>query len=283
MNTPELVRAFLTSHGYRDLNVTQQNCVDAGCLDTKENFLVIAPTGGGKTGVAELLIRRSMDHDPPERVIYVAPLKSLTAANLEEFRKHLPERKVMALWEKNALREANVVVALNEHFYKTILKTRDMVRNFSVMILDELHLMYQPSRGHTVEKLLTLAKQMGLRIVCLSATVEDKEQLRSWLNATPVEIPEEQRPIPLRPQDFDKRDFIGAILKFNKPPVLIFRSTKRDVEATAKALASAIENAKGADSYLKQTQVRDEMQSRMSIDMTERMSELARAISNGVA
>ena len=283
MNTPELVQAFLVSHGYRELNVTQQKCVDSGVLDTKENFLVVAPTGGGKTGVAELLIRRSLDEDPPERVIYVAPLKSLMAANLEEFKKHLPGRKVMPLWGKNALREADVVVALNEHFYKTILKMRDTVGNFSVLVLDELHLMYQASRGHTVEKILTLAKHMGIRIVCLSATIEDKEELRSWLNAVLVEVPETQRPIPLVPHDFAKDGFVGEIRKFNKPPVLIFRSKKRDVEATAKALASAIEQERGRDSHLSQTQVRSEIQSRMSIDMTERLGELAKAISNGVA
>ena len=283
LNRDEIVRTFLASHKWPKLNVTQQKSVEQGILDTDENFLVIAPTGGGKTGVAELVIRRSLDHDPPKRVLYVAPLKALTEGNLDEFRAHLSGRKVMSLWEKNSLTEADVVVALNEQAYKALLKTPDMVGNFSVLILDELHIMYQPSRGHTVEKILTLAKRMGLRIICLSATVEDKEELRSWLNAVLVEVPESDRPIPLKPQDFPERDFIKAILKFDKPPVLVFRGTKRNVEATAKRLSAAIQSDKGPETYGKVKDLEEEMRNRMRIDMTERLGELATCLSNGVA
>ena len=282
-NREEVVQAFLSSHEWPKLNGTQAKSVDQGILDADDNFLVIAPTGGGKTGVAELVIRRSLDHDPPKRVIYIAPLKALTEGNLDEFRKHLSGRKVMALWERNALRDADVVVCLNEQAYRAFLKTPDMIGNFSVLVLDELHIMYQPSRGHTVEKILTLAKEMGLRVVCLSATVEDKEELRSWLNAVLVEVPESEREIQLTPNDFMEKDFIHSVLKFNKPPVLIFRATKPSVEATAKRLAAAIQKERGPEAYLKLGDIREEMKSRMSIDITDRLEELAKCLSNGVA
>ena len=68
LNRDEIDRTFLASHKWPKLNVTQQKSVEQGILDTDENFLVIAPTGGGKTGVAELVMRRSLDHDPPKRV-----------------------------------------------------------------------------------------------------------------------------------------------------------------------------------------------------------------------
>ncbi len=183
MDEEKLVEEFLQRHNWEDLMKSQRMAVDVGLLDGSTNIVAIAPTASGKTGVAELAILASLTSDPPGRAMYVAPLKSLAMANLEGFRALFPESKVMSLYERRALSDADVLVGTNEFSYRNLLEKPDMIRNFNLLILDELHIMYQDRRGHTVEKLLTLAKRMGLRIICLSATIEDKQELRRWLDA----------------------------------------------------------------------------------------------------
>lgn len=283
METKDLVENFLERHKWSKLLAAQAMCLDQGILDSEDNFLVIAPTGGGKTGVSELVIHRMLDHDPPKRVLYIAPLKALVESNLDEFRQHFAGRKVMHLREKNALRDGEVVVASNEPAYRAMLTNREMIENFSAVVLDELHVMYQGTRGHTVEKILTLAKKMRLRIICLSATIENKEELRAWLDAVLVEVPESQRLIQLTPHDFPKGDFVATVLKFNKPPVLIFRATRAWAESLASDLAAELRRQRGAESHLRLDEVQTEMESRMSIDITEGLKELSFCLSNGVA
>src|SRR5437867_9745409 len=180
---------FLHERKYPALNQTQQAGLKAGIYESSANAIVIAPTGAGKTGVADLVIRVSLASEPKRRAVYVAPLTSLVHAKYTELKKVLPTHKVMRFAEPGWQGNADIMVGTNEQVYTQFLMAPATMTNFSVMVLDELHVMYDQNRGHTVEKLLTLAKIHGIRIIALSATIEDRKALAEWLEAVLVEVP----------------------------------------------------------------------------------------------
>jgi len=55
----------------------------------------------------------------------------------------------------------------------------------TVLIIDEIHLMNDPSRGPTLEILITILKQVlkKAQIIGLSATIGNPEELAEWLKA----------------------------------------------------------------------------------------------------
>jgi len=59
---------------------------------TNKSLLLGAPTGSGKTIVAELAILRMKNLDPSKKAVYIAPLKSLARERLKEWKKNLGQK-----------------------------------------------------------------------------------------------------------------------------------------------------------------------------------------------
>lgn len=277
-----VVADFLRERKFKSLNKTQEAALRAGIYDSEPNALVIAPTGAGKTGVADIVIRTSLAAEPKKRAIYVAPLASLVWAKYKELKKYLPSAEVMRFSEPGWQDEADVLVGTNEQVYTQFLMAPDTLTNFSVLILDELHIMYQRNRGDTVEKILTLAKIHELRIVALSATVEDRKRLAEWLEAIPVVVPEEDRPIKLVDHDLDEHSFNADLVKFDKPPVLIFCATKPWTESRAIDLAIYLDSLKRKKDP-KAEEAAKRIEDALDVEITERLEALLLCIKEGVA
>jgi activating signal cointegrator complex subunit 3 len=84
LNNPDFEKLFSFSH----FNPVQ-NQVFYSCYHSDENILVGAPTGSGKTAIAELAILRVFSLKPGGKIIYVAPLKSLAKERLRDWEKKL--------------------------------------------------------------------------------------------------------------------------------------------------------------------------------------------------
>ncbi len=56
---------------------------------TDKNVLVGAPTGSGKTNIAEIAILRIFNEYPDKKVIYVAPMKALAKERILDWKKRL--------------------------------------------------------------------------------------------------------------------------------------------------------------------------------------------------
>jgi len=282
MSSPsEIVEELLRLKGWPELFEVQQLAVDNGLLDNSSNLVVIAPTASGKTGIAELAMLKRLEEGG--RVVYLVPTRSLIQDKVNDF-SDLPDKYEVkgSPNSQKAWAEPDVVVSPFESFYKQALLNPDTVQSFGLAIVDEFHILYDRTRGFTLEKIITLLKSIGLRIICLSATFEDKEQVASWLTGNVIEISNDLRRVPLEHSLLKVKDtnqMYKELTSLDKGPYIIFCRTRDFTRSRALALSKTIRGRKYDQSELiKEIQ---EVVNRQNLVKIE--NDLVEALSKGVA
>lgn len=191
-----IIERFLNLRGWKELNEVQKKAVNEGSLDRKNSFAIIAPTASGKTGIAEIAMLQELENK--RKVIYTVPSHALIDDKLTDFKYLAKFFKVeeggssYSRWVK-----ADLIITTFELLYRGCLRSKHLLDDFGLVVVDEFHVLYDKLRGYNLEKLLTILNQCGVRIICLSATFEDKEEIGEWLEAKVVYIPREFRPVGL--------------------------------------------------------------------------------------
>ena len=230
----------------KGLNEIQSYCVDHGLLTSTENLVVIAPTSTGKTGIAELAIYQELKNGL--NACYLVPSLALINSKRAEFT-YLD--KDFQVYPKEGLKyeEANLAIDTFETFYRRTLKKPELLRRFSLIIVDEFHFLYDKLRGYNLEKVITLIKESSARVICLSATFEDKQKISRWLNANLVIIPEDRRQVKLNNITLnytglkDKNPALYRKLETDKTfPTIIFCSRTDWSESRANSFSSLVPN-----------------------------------------
>ncbi len=172
----------------------------AGLFDDK-NLLVCTPTASGKTLVAELAFLNAVYHDHG-KAVYVVPLKALASEKYKDFKKLYPELKVAISsgdmdTSDSHLRNYDIIITTSEKFDSLIRHKAPWLSQVKVLIIDEIHLMNDVSRGPTLEIVITLMRKLlsRLQIIGLSATIGNPKELAEWLDARLVW--DEWRPVKL--------------------------------------------------------------------------------------
>ncbi len=235
----------VTGHKFDGLYETQRRAISGGLLSKKENFVIIAPTASGKTLNAEFAIYQSLKN--LEKVLYLTPTSSLCSD--KEIELNYLKDMGYTITAGEGWGAANVVITTFETFYKVALTNARLVDQFRLAIVDEFQILYDSTRGFNLEKALTILKKTDCRIVCLSATFEDRNEIKDWLKAELVEVPEQFRKVKLKP---DTINLIGI----NQPkqgkafddwlsknsqlycPIIIFCATRPWTRSRAIQLAS---------------------------------------------
>ena len=194
---------------------SQQQLINKGYLESKKSWIICAPTGAGKTRMGEWALQ--MAATAGRRGIYLAPLKAIVEEKNEEWAKRHPET-LIGLYTGESTRNASQKNPKNEQWLlMTSEKLSSYLNNWKqhlkwlseidVVVIDEFHLMSDPSRGRTVESLISRIQRVNpfVRFIALSATVPNTEELAAWLKAQ-VFITD-WRPVPLA----------HRIVKFKKP------------------------------------------------------------------
>ena len=168
-------------------------------LDAGQSVLVSAPTGSGKTLVAAYAVHRALA--ARGKAFYTTPLKALSNQKYGELVASYGEDHVGLLTGDTTLRpRAPVVVMTTEVLRNMLLAGSDLLEGLHTVVLDEVHFIQDPYRGGVWEEVLVLCPG-EVRFVCLSATVNNAEELGGWLNSVRGDttvIVERQRPIVLR-------------------------------------------------------------------------------------
>lgn len=180
-------------------------------LEENRSVVVCAPTGAGKTVIAEYAVEMALRSN--KRCYYTTPLKALSNQKLNDFKNKYGEDKVGLLTGDISInREAPIVVMTTEVFrnmlYGTILGdvTRNL-RDVAFVILDECHYMNDAERGTVWEESIIYAPK-NIQLVALSATVANAAELTTWIDEThgPTGLVlSDFRPVPLRFHYFGDR------------------------------------------------------------------------------
>ncbi|MDD5749056.1 MAG: DEAD/DEAH box helicase, partial [Actinomycetota bacterium] len=201
-------------------------------LSNGKSVLVSAPTGSGKTVVAECALEIALEKEL--RFFYTSPLKALSNQKFRDFL--LGYDSVGLLTGDNSINgDSHIVVMTTEVLRNMIYEESPFLHNLGVVVLDEIHYMQDPIRGSVWEEIVILLPR-EVKIVALSATVSNAGAIAGWMNSIrgDVELVEaSKRPVELK--DFY---FVGKALKplFSKalPKVITEQLTFLKKEATAK-------------------------------------------------
>jgi ATP-dependent RNA helicase HelY len=162
------------------------------------NVLVAAPTGSGKTVVAEYAVARA--HRAGLRSFYTAPIKALSNQKFVELSTFYGESKVGLLTGDNSINpNAPIVVMTTEVLRNMIYARSQALDSLGVVVLDEVHFLQDAYRGPVWEEVI-IHLEPTVQLVCLSATVSNATELCDWLTTVrgpTTPIVETKRPIEL--------------------------------------------------------------------------------------
>ena len=180
-----------------ELDDFQRTAIDA--IDAGHSVLVAAPTGSGKTLVAEFAIQLALAQGT--KTFYTTPLKALSNQKYGDFVRAYGAHNVGLLTGDNAINgDAPIVVMTTEVLRNMIYSQSHALVNLRFVVLDEVHYLQNPYRGAVWEEVIIhLPPEVDL--ICLSATVSNAEDVADWLRtvrgATTAVI-EERRPVELQ-------------------------------------------------------------------------------------
>jgi len=261
----------------------------------KENnrgTVISAPTSSGKT--IPVILHISDYIREGDRVIYAVPLKALVNEKFNEIKKLLGDFAVVGKVGEEDAWKKDIVVGTYEQLYSHLLRSSDDFKNFSLIILDDFHVLYDKKRGFTVEKLATLARMNNIRIVAMSATIEPLDEIAEWIRGEPLKYGKEARTVPLSYEvlELEKGEDVVDKIRENMKPCIIFCSKKQEAESRAQKLTEKLKSTslslfekqigKKEKRRLNVQEILEEFD-RKGVNITEYEEELSECITKGVA
>ena len=313
---------FLKSEGYEELFEPQEQSVKAGLFDEKKNFLITIPTASGKTLIAMLAILSHLSKHKT-KVVYLTPLRALTSEKFEEFKKleklNLGRKIKIALStgdskeKKEKLENADVIFLTNESMDANLVFQKDWIYDIGLVVSDEIHLIGDNTRGPTLEIILTRFKSGFIgknppKIIGLSATISNSNELADWLNCELVESTFRRVPLSeavysrhiITNQDREETEgnfaknrqesrhpkaWIGLGLDTvaEKHQCLIFAMTRKNAVAWAKEAGLDVVKELKPNQKKELEKISKKILPKEDYDNTKLTSELAKTVKNGTA
>lgn len=305
---PQHLRDKLTGKRVAHLYPPQAEAVKAGLLDGR-NLVVSSPTASGKTLIA--LMAASLHLERGGKILYLVPLRALASEKLEEIRELLCSgtgyRAAASTGDYDSsdpwLAGYDVIVATNEKADSLLRHGAPWIRDVSLVVLDELHLLGDPDRGPTLEMVITRLRRIIPRAqyIGLSATISNARELAGWLGAEVVES--DWRPVPLKEgvlldtrvefadgevmelRPYDRNVLVNAVLNTVEEggQALIFAPTRKRAEQYAMKLAQAFTQRLDVVSWSERERLKRYAEEVLAEERSEFTERLARLIEAGAS
>ena len=216
---------------FTHFNPIQTQCFHA-LYHSDDNVLLGAPTGSGKTVVAELAMLRLWAAHPGMKAVYIAPLKALARERIEDWTSERSLRGVMgkrvveltgdSAPDASAIQRADLIITTPEKWdgISRAWQSKPYVRRVGLVIIDEIHLL-GADRGPVLEVIVSRMRYISahtathIRIVGLSTALANARDLADWLGideAGLFNFPPSVRPVPLTVHiaGFPGRHYVSA-------------------------------------------------------------------------
>lgn len=170
----------------------------AESLLARKSVLVTAPTGSGKTVIAEFSVFDALDRGL--KTIYTTPLKALSNQKFRDFSEEYGSGYVGLLTGDLSINPDAPILVMTTEILRNILY-QDLRRLDDVMyvVLDECHYMNDRERGTVWEEII-IHSPKHILFVALSATISNAHELASWITSihNKIDIIEHHvRPVPI--------------------------------------------------------------------------------------
>ncbi|MFP1694846.1 DEAD/DEAH box helicase [Gardnerella greenwoodii] len=179
-----------------DLDDFQREAIDA--LEAENNVLVAAPTGAGKTVVADFAVFLAQQRNV--KAFYTTPIKALSNQKYHDFCEQYGSKNVGLLTGDTSVNpEADIVVMTTEVLRNMLYENSITLNSLGFVILDEIHYLADKFRGAVWEEVI-IHLPKTVKIIGLSATVSNVEDFSAWLESvrgTTHLVVDEHRPVPL--------------------------------------------------------------------------------------
>lgn len=254
-----------TAYPYiNEFNPAQKAVIESGYLEDKSNYIISIPTASGKTVLGILPALKTILNGG--KAIYAAPLLSIQNEKVKEFKAFEEHGIKVGKHPSNS----DLSVMVFESFDALTRFSWNVLREVDTLIIDEFHMIGEYSRGPTLESAITRAKIINpsLRIIALSATLKNIDEIEQWLDGKTVE--HNYRPVPLNKEVLDaemfntknKNDVIVKIVEKaieDNSQALSFVSTRRFTESLATYVAKKIDKKTTKEQKQKFKQVADKL------------------------
>nr|CAH7750403.1 unnamed protein product [Callosobruchus chinensis] len=227
-------KAFEDLYPFTHFNVVQSQ-VFHSCYYTETPIILGAPTGSGKTIVAELCILRQFRLDPSLKVVYIAPMKALVRERVLDWSKKFSKisKNVVEVTgdvtpRSEIIRTAHIIITTPEKWdaMSRNWMEKDFVKDVGLVVIDEIHLLGE-DRGPVLEVIVSRMNcinnktKKSVRIVGLSTAMANPGDLAYWLGADKRGIfnfSSAVRPVPLEIhlQGFAVKHYCPRMAAMNK-------------------------------------------------------------------
>lgn len=231
-----------------------------------ENIVMSIPTASGKSLVAYMTIAQQL-LTKGGKALYIVPLRALAREKYEELQSFETLGFSIALAtgdlddSDTRLSRYDIIVCTSEKADSLLRHKVEWIHELTVLVLDEIHLIHDPTRGPTLEVIIAHIKSLhpATQLIALSATIKNAVELADWLDAKL--ICSDWRPVILKEGVFfddciqyndgskqllsvDPKKIIPGLVHdalASDGQVLVFVNNRRSTVSLAKQLISCIE------------------------------------------
>ncbi|MCK4428427.1 MAG: DEAD/DEAH box helicase, partial [candidate division Zixibacteria bacterium] len=169
-----------------------------------QSLIISAPTSSGKTFCGEMAAVANLFKR--KKVVFLVPLKAIAEEKYSDFSQKYASLGIRVVISTRDRQEDDreiefgnfdLAIMIYEKFNQLLIKNLDILRQVNLIVIDELQMIGDPSRGATLELALTKVKgsKYSPQILGLSAVLSDVDHLASWLGCEL--LLEKSRPVEL--------------------------------------------------------------------------------------